>query len=497
MSDIKSSNNSEMFKSILTKTKTLQTLSQPTKLPKLSHKTTSLKTNILIVGGSFSGLAVLRLLQTNLQEHFNQARLSSGASNDETTKRISITLVEPRNGLLNILGIPKSIVDTEFAKTQYLPFNKLNHVRFNNIVSSEKPEVYADKENGETWYVDDDAEEFPDVDVTFVQGTVTYLDDHKAEYVLNDMKDDTAEDSTATATATAASAANETGSIDFDYVVMASGRDRNWPTTPSANTMDEYLQDMNKSRSMVENANIISVVGAGAVGIEIAGDIKLRFPEKTVNLVHPHEVFPPEPLSLEFKRLIQDSIERAGVNIYLNTRINRTKSSDTGDLITTETGKTIPSEINFWCTAKHNNIAFLSPEIASKYVAHGQINVNEYLQLHSQVAQGQSTNTTLTTTTVPNFFVLGDLVNLPIIKSAGWAMYMGRQTANNITSLIFEDTLIEPLPDLKEMPRGMVLVGGQEEIVSELAGEVNLNHEGYKKEYLDYCIGKIRATLDA
>ncbi|MDC6272288.1 hypothetical protein PP707_08305, partial [Acetobacter pasteurianus] len=66
MSDIKSSNSSEMFKSILTKTKTLQTLSQPTKLPKLSHKATSLKTNILIVGGSFSGLAVLRLLQTNL-----------------------------------------------------------------------------------------------------------------------------------------------------------------------------------------------------------------------------------------------------------------------------------------------------------------------------------------------------------------------------------------------------------------------------------------------
>lgn len=75
-------------------------------------------------------------------------------------------------------------------------------------------------------------------------------------------------------------------------------------------------------------------------------------------------------------------------------------------------------------------------------------------------------------------------------------MYMGRQVANNITSLIFDATLVEPMPDLSSMPYGMVIVGGNEEIISELLGDVQLNHEGYKKEYLDYCIGKVRATLD-
>ena len=94
------------------------------------------------------------------------------------------------------------------------------------------------------------------------------------------------------------------------------------------------------------------------------------------------------------------------------------------------------------------------------------------------------------------FFVLGDLVELPIIKSAGWAMYMGRQVANNLSNLIFNGIFVEPFPDLNAIPYGMVIVGGNNEIISELAGEVEVDNEHYKQEYEDYCIGKIRATID-
>lgn len=60
-----------------------------------------------------------------------------------------------------------------------------------------------------------------------------------------------------------------------------------------------------------------------------------------------------------------------------------------------------------------------------------------------------------------------------IIKSAGWAMYMGRQTAHNLTSLIFDSKLVEPLPDLSSIPFGMVLITGNNEIISELSGLLN------------------------
>ncbi|CAK9441255.1 uncharacterized protein LODBEIA_P51240 [Lodderomyces beijingensis] len=446
--------------------KTLANLLHPTQLPRFTSKPVSFTTNILIIGGSYAGLATLRSLQQSISPYHHHA-----------DRKISVTLVEPRNGLLNILGIPKSIVDPAFAATQYIPFNKLNHVRFTSIVSAEASEF------DESWYASAEA-----IDVNFVHGKITYLDRQQAKYQISaDAKQEKEE---------------EEGEIRFDYVVLASGRDRNWPTTPASATLQQYLAEMSKAHQMIKQAAVVSVIGAGAVGIEIAGDVKSAYPEKTVNLIHPHGEFPPEPLTAEFKHMIQDSIERAGINIYLNTRIHQHNSGDSaeeagndddngGDLVTMHTNKRISSNVNFWCCAKFNNIQFLSRQLAAYITPTNQIRVNSYLQLNHKGDDDDASSST-----VANFFVVGDLVDFEIIKSAGWAMYMGRQTANNITGLIFSGSCVEKMPELSTMPRGMVLVGGSNEIVSELAGEVELNHEGYVREYVDYCIGKVRATLD-
>ncbi|EMG48227.1 hypothetical protein G210_1224 [Candida maltosa Xu316] len=413
----------------------------------------SFSTNILIIGGSYSGLSTLRSLQLHLSKHIN-------AQKSPKKRKVSITLVEPRDGLLNILGIPKCIVDLEFAESQYVKFCSLNNCKFTNILSSNKG---LGEDDGELWI--EGSEDNGLFEINYVQGKVTYLDQFKAQYHLNgDVMDK--------------------GIIEFDYVVLCSGRDRNWPTTPISHCLSDYLDEMKKAKSQIEDASTITVIGAGAVGIEIAGDIKTKYPAKTVNLIHPHESFPPEPLSIEFKNTIQESIETAGINIYLNTRIKHQLPNST-DLLTTS-DKVISSDLNIWTNSKSNNTNFLSSEFTRKFITPSKnISVNQYLQLSSE-----------SDTTYENFFVLGDLVDLPIIKSAGWAMFMGRQTANNITNLIFNGEVVEPLPDLKNIPFGMVLIGGNNEIVSELCGEVEVDNEHYVQEYQDYCIGKVRATLD-
>ncbi|EGW35474.1 uncharacterized protein SPAPADRAFT_58703 [Spathaspora passalidarum NRRL Y-27907] len=425
-------------------TKNYETLSPITKLAPRINNPMSFSTNILIVGGAYSGLAALRALKTHL---------STKLGTVDNKKKISITLVEPRNGLLNILGIPKAIVNSDFAQTQFIPFNELKDCKFTSVFSNNQDEFTQD------YFVEDD----DNFQLNFIHGVVTYLDSGKAQYKLNNN--------------------DELGIVAFDYVIMASGRDRKWPTTPKAQTKDEFINEMIKSRKDIAANQIISVIGAGAVGIEIAGDIKSEFPDKTVNLIHPHSAFPAEPLTKEFKQMIQNSLERAGVNVYLNTRI--AKEDESGNLITTD-NKTITSNFNFWCTAKRNNTGILSQDLKTKFVSeNNNIFINEYLQL------ANSNNDK-----IDNFFVLGDLVELPIIKSAGWAMYMGRQVANNLSSLIFDDKLIEPFIDLSKMGYGMVVIGGNEEIVSDLQGIVELNNKDYVQEYKDYCLGKVRATLD-
>ena len=66
---------------------------------------------VVIIGGSYAGLAALNTLKLLITKN-------SGA----IAKSISITLIEPKSGFLNILGLPKSIVNKEFASQQYVPF---------------------------------------------------------------------------------------------------------------------------------------------------------------------------------------------------------------------------------------------------------------------------------------------------------------------------------------------------------------------------------------
>lgn len=438
-------------------------LSMPLSIPTVLKERTSptaisFVTNVLVIGGAYAGLAAVKSIKNHFRMRSQDPIYASALENK--FPKVSVTLIEPRAGLLNIIGIPKAIVDPEFAKTQYIPFDQLKDLAFDKIVSNDQT-VCQDLAKAVSSENNDIG-----IELNFVHGKATYLDENTAKYQLN--KDVGLKEPV------------ETGTISFDYVIMATGRDRKWPTTPDAFTFTSYLQEMKRASSEFADNEIISIIGAGAVGLEIAGDVKAHFPEKTVNLIHPHSSFPPEPLSEKFRSATLDSLQRGGVNVLLNTRIARELPN--GDLVTTN-DETIKSSLNHWCTSHKNNTAILSEHLCKYVSPANNVYVNEYLQLTHE------------NDTVSNFFVIGDLVEFSIIKSAGWAMYMGRQCANNITSLILDNKLIEPFPDLNKMPRGMVLVAGNGEIISQLADEVEVNHAGYVKEYEDYCIGKVRVTM--
>lgn len=406
-------------------------------------KSQSFFTNVLVVGGSFSGLSAVVALKNHLRER--------GGS-----QKIAVTLVEPKAGLLNVLGVPRAIVDPEFARSQYLPFEELDDLFFDRMISDDKyaleslrPVIGKTANTG--------------MELTYVQGSVTELTTKEAIYQLNGEE-------------------SATNSIAFDYAVIATGRNRAWPTSPLAYNLENYLKEMRQMNEIVRSSKKLAVVGAGAVGIEIAGDVKHYYPEVDVKLIHPHAKFPPEPLTDEFKDAVADSLVRGGVEVLTGLRVE--KELEDHKLVCTN-GEIVDADYTYWCTSFRNNTDFLKQHLGTFISPANNIYVNEYLQLKHEENQ------------VDNIFCLGDMVEIPIIKSAGWALYMGRQVANNLNSLIFDLRLVEAFPDITQMPRGMVLVTGGGDIVSELTGEVELNHPGYVEEYKDYCMGKIRATLKA
>lgn len=410
-------------------------------LTMINKEATSLATNILIIGGLYGGLSVLVALK-------NIFKLRPPPS------RLSISLIEPKAGLLNVLGVPRAIVDPEFAETQYVPLQNLQDLLFDRLVLDDE---YVQRELGA--HVKSDNNQH--IEISYIQGKVGVLRRDSADYTLN---------------------GGSLSTIKFDYCVVAAGRNRLWPTSPDAYNYESYLEEMIKFNEQARLVNKIAVVGAGAVGIEIAGDIKTKHPDKQVMLIHPHKKFPPEPLTDAFKDMSYDSLERAGVEIKTGLRVK--KELENHDLELTN-GDIVEADFVYWCTAFKNNTDILIGDLAQFVSPANNVHVNDYGQLSVQ------------SLTMEHIFCIGDMVEKPIIKSAGWALYMGRQVANNLAGLIFDNTLVEEFPDLTQMPRGMVLVAGNEEIVSELTGEVELNHKGYVEEYKDYCFGKVRVTLGA
>lgn len=411
----------------------------------IQKNTPSFHTNVLIVGGAYAGLAALVALKNHLKE---RAKL----------QKVSVTIVEPKAGLLNILGIPRAIVDTDFAKTQFVPFENLEDISFDFVISNDAFVIdtlgKSAKPNNNDF-----------IEVTYVQGSICDLKSRTASYHLNYTPE-------------------KLGKIEFNYLVIAAGRNRHWPTSPVAYNYDSYMKEMVGFRQQIDCCQKIGVIGAGAVGIEIAGDIKSKCPEKEVFLIHPHENFPPEPLPDNFKDLTKNSLERGKVKVMTGYRV---ESELKDHELKFTNGETLKTDFNYWCNKFHNNTNILSSELTPFVSEKNNIYVNDYLQLTHPKTRVQHLH----------IFAIGDLVELPIIKSAGWALYMGRQVANNIVSLIFDGVLIEPMPDLTQMPKGMVLVAGNNELVSSLDGVLELNNKLYVEEYKDYCIGKIRATLGA
>jgi pyruvate/2-oxoglutarate dehydrogenase complex dihydrolipoamide dehydrogenase (E3) component len=68
--------------------------------------------------------------------------------------------------------------------------------------------------------------------------------------------------------------------LSFDYCVFSTGRRKRWPFDTVADTEDQHAAGMQNSKEQIEGADVITVIGGGALGIEIAGEIKHYGDEK-------------------------------------------------------------------------------------------------------------------------------------------------------------------------------------------------------------------------
>lgn len=116
--------------------------------------------------------------------------------------------------------------------------------------------------------------------------------------------------------------------IDFDYCVIAIGSTNSFADFCNHDPSQENrLKKWSHFRESVKDANNIVIAGGGVVGIEVAGEIKSKFPDKKITIVHNHstlinnknmkngDVFP-----ARFTTSLLNDLTRIGISIDLNHR---------------------------------------------------------------------------------------------------------------------------------------------------------------------------------
>ncbi|KAJ2882356.1 hypothetical protein IWW38_005672 [Coemansia aciculifera] len=291
---------------------------------------------------------------------------------------LRITLVDRNAYTYHALGAPRGIVDQEFGQKLILPLA--------NLLSAESPKHQ------------------------FIQASLTSVTTNNTVYLSTGQ------------------------SLTYDFLVLATGSRNNRPAHLTASSIDGARAEARRLFENVAAATSVLIVGGGAVGVEMAGEIAGAYPNKKVTLVHSGSRL----LPLNFKPAISDGVvaklQRLGVTVVLNEKVaipsNTIFDSSVRPLtLVGASGHEYASDLQILATGTHLETDFMIPLEtalnASLRDTRGAIKVNSHLQLDTADR------------TYSNIYVPGDVNNLPMgAKYAMKAAEQGANVGNNIVALI-------------------------------------------------------------
>lgn len=113
--------------------------------------------------------------------------------------------------------------------------------------------------------------------------------------------------------------------VEADYIVVATGSQNATPFKPKGADIAGLRADNADIHARVKAASTIAIVGAGAVGTELAGEIAHAMPDKTITLVSSDPtLFPQNPGKLG--QSLARKLKAAGVDLVLGTTAENLES---------------------------------------------------------------------------------------------------------------------------------------------------------------------------
>jgi NADH dehydrogenase FAD-containing subunit len=255
--------------------------------------------------------------------------------------------------------------------------------------------------------------------------------------------------------------------IDADYIVLATGSTYPFPAKSDAHDSDDAIDNYRAAYDELTHANRVLLVGAGPVGIELAGEIVSKWPDKHVTLLDLADDVLGERFRDDLRAELRSQLVDLGVELVLGEGLREFPPTAANELatftVTTNSGHEITADIWFQCFGVTPVSDYLTGDLAAARGADGFVAVGPALQVAGH----------------DNVFAIGD-VSTADAKMAGMAGMQAQNVAANIVKLVNGDDDLAPYE-----PYGTAIVvpigpeggsgqlPGQEELASrEMVAEV-------------------------
>ncbi|KAL5612612.1 hypothetical protein BROUX41_004293 [Berkeleyomyces rouxiae] len=395
-------------------------------------------TRVLVVGGSYAGLsATVNLLDltSGLQPRTGHSEYKHHP--EAKTVPVDITIVDERDGFFHLIGGPLAFASTKFAERFW--------VKFKDIPDIHRPNV------------------------RFIHGSVQKIDPAQKSATILEHLSQTPRQET------------------YDYILCSSGLRRRFPSVPLSLTREEYLKEAQGQidRSTKAPKGVL-VVGGGAVGIEMAAELKVLHPEINVWLAHSRaKLLSAEALCDAAKDASLDLVRESGVEPLMEHRLGSVKE-------VVEADGSVIKQVTF--TNGHKLevseviMALSNPSPTSGYLPKSAVNAEGYVKIEPSLRFSEGT---------PNHeahFALGDIAQWSGIKRCGGAMHMGYHTAYNVHQSILGELVAGYKPEfnnLNEFPPVIGLAVGKKALATGGLDDVKIGEDVmqmYFREDLGFTI---------
>jgi NADH dehydrogenase FAD-containing subunit len=233
--------------------------------------------------------------------------------------------------------------------------------------------------------------------------------------------------------------------VTADYIVLATGSGYPFPAKSDLDAVLAASARLHAAHQALASAGHVLLLGAGPVGLELAGEIKAAWPEKSVTIVDPASDVLSGAYPEEFRAELRSQLAALGVTLllgtYVATELLPNPAVAQTFTVTTHNGTAIVADIWFRCYGVKPTTDYLAADLQDARQVDGHLRVTDQLWLPGH----------------PTVFAIGDITAIPEAKRAQAAAAHAQVVATNISSLIRGEgdrVIYQPHPPSVSIPLG-------------------------------------------